>query len=289
LVLAHRGQEVFRYNTAPVRNPQYPEIQARDAYIAPAFTPSGALITGDYSRYHSHHRGFFLAYTHTRVGTSQPDFWNIQNGSGKIHHEHLEAVEVGPVVARFTTHHRWEARGQGPVLRERWDVVVYDVPGRPYWMFDLTATQQAVGEAMELVPYRYGGMAYRGPEPFVKGSLDVLTSEGPGRRERDQKPTRWVDLTGPIEDGSTTYGGAMILDHPDNPHHPTVARIHPTTLPFFCFVPAHDEPVTIRADTPLVLRYRIVIHDGRPDRQRNERVWRDFVDPPRVRVSVSDE
>ena len=61
-------------------------------------------------------------------------------------------------------------------------VEAFDIPGSPYWLFDITSTQQGVGGAVEVLPYRYGGMAYRGPEPFVKGTLDVLTSEGKHRQ-----------------------------------------------------------------------------------------------------------
>lgn len=289
LRLRHEGKDVFRYNTAPVSHPDYPPAMDRDAYIGPAYTPGGALITGDFSKFHTHHRGFFLAYTHTKVGGAEPDFWNIQNGSGKIVHENVESIAEGAVAARFRVKHRWEARGKGPVLGEFWDVAIYDIPGRPYWLFDLTATQWALGEPMELVPYRYGGMAYRGPEPFVKGPVDVLTDGGAGRLQRDQKPARWVDLTGPLAEGAAEYGGAMILDHPRNPHHPTIARIHPTTLPFFCYVPGHDEPLTIAAGPPTVFRYRVAIHDGRPDAARNERLWRDFAAPPVAAVRVVND
>ena len=127
-------------------------------------------------------------------------------------------------------------------------------------------------------------MAYRGPEPFVKGMLDVLTSEGRHRVDGDQKPTRWVDLTGPVAEGSDKYAGAMIADHPSNPHYPNVARIHPTTLPFFTYVPAHDKLVTIATDAPTVFRYRVLIHDGHPDPLADESVARDFAEPPVVVV-----
>lgn len=282
LDVTNGGRTVFRYNAAPSSHPNFGKILTRNAYIHPAFTPSGALITGDFSRFHPHHRGFFLAYTKTQVGRLHPDFWNIQGGTGKICFEHLESPFAGPVTGRFTAHHRWEVADGTAVLRERWDIEAYDIPGQPYWRFDLTSTQQAAAAPLELLPYRYGGMAYRGPEPFVKGALDVLTSEGRGRLAQDQKPARWVDLTGPVADGSNEYAGAMIADHPDNVPFPTVARIHPTLLPFFCYVPAHDKAVTITADKPTVFRYRILIHDGRPDGERNEQLWRDFAEPPRV-------
>lgn len=290
LELWHGKRMVFRYNIAPVSNSGYGQIQHRDAYLHPALSPSGACITGDFSSSHPHHRGFFLAYTKTEVGPLHPDFWNIHTGSGKVHFDRLDETAVGPVTARMKGWHRWEARdkkkGAVPVLRERWDVEAYDIPGSPYWLFDLTSTQQAIGEPLKVHPYRYGGMAYRGPEPFVKGKLDVLTSAGLDRSRGDQKPARWVDLTGPIADGSDRYAGAMILDHPTNLNSPTVARIHPTRLPFFCYVPGHDVMVTISADSPTVFRYRVMIHDGRPDAALDERLWRDFAEPPRVTVAA---
>jgi Family of unknown function (DUF6807) len=282
LELSNRNHPVFRYNMAPVSNPKFSPVQARNAYIHPAFSPSGALITGDFSQHHTHHRGFFLAYTKTQVGDLHPDFWNFQLGSGKIHFDRLEPPVAGPVTARFSAHHRWEATGGGVVLREQWDVEAYDIPGNPYWLFDLTSTQQATGKPLELIPYRYGGMAYRGPEPFETGDVDVLTSEGRGRLGGDQKPARWVDQTGPIADRSDRFAGAMIADHPQNVTHPTVARIHPEELPFFTYVPGHDIKVTIGAEKPTIFRYRILIHDGHPDAKLDEEIWRDFAEPPKL-------
>jgi Methane oxygenase PmoA len=287
--LEYERRPVFRYNSAPVSSPNYGPIQVRDSYIHPAYTPSGALITGDFSSSHPHHRGFFLAYERTKSGDRTPDFWNIHVGTGKIHCESVSRPFNGPVTAWFSANHRWEAKdkatGKGTVvLREEWDVEAYAIPGAPYWLFDVTSTQQAVDKPLEVLPYRYGGMAYRGPEPFVKGTLDVLTSEGLHRKDGDQKPARWVDLTGPIADGSDKYAGAMIADHPSNPHYPNVVRIHPTSLPFFSYVPAYDKPVTIAVEKPTVFRYRVLIHDGHPDPKLDERVARDFAEPPVVVV-----
>ena len=291
LELSHGESPVFRYNTKPVRDPDHPDRnQSRNAYIHPAYSPTGAVVTGDYSREsHPHHRGFFLAYTKTEVGGLHPDFWNIQGGSGKIAFDRLGDAVAGPVSARFSAVHRWQAIDpQGiahDVLRERWDVEAIDVPGAPYWLIDLVSTQRAVDEPLVLPPYRYGGMAYRGPDSFFpKGVLDVLTSQGLGRVDGDQRPARWVDLTGPVDDGH--YAGAALLDHPENLHHPTPARIHPTTLPFFCFVPSHDEAVTIGPESPSIFRYRILIHDGHPDADFDERAWRDYAEPPSVTIAI---
>jgi hypothetical protein len=287
LDLKHGSQDVLRYNLTPVTSARYGPIQHRDGYIHPAFTPSGALITGDYSSYHPHHRGFFLAYAKTEVGSVHPDFWNIHTGTGKIHHERLKGAWAGPVTARWVADHRWDAKDAGTVLRERWDVEVYDIPHSPYWLFDLTSTQEATDKPVVLTLHRYGGMAYRGPDSFIKlgnpGILDVLTSAGlHDRKSADQKPARWFDLTGPVAAGSTQYGGALLMDSPTNPHFPNVVRVHPVTLPFCCYVPAHDAPLTIEKDKPVVFRYRVMIHDGHPDGRLDERLWHDFSEPPEV-------
>ncbi|MDX2036184.1 MAG: PmoA family protein [Isosphaeraceae bacterium] len=287
--LARGERKVFRYNSAPVLEAGWPEIQRRDAYIHPVYTPSGLLATGDFSKFHTHHRGIFLAYAKMKLKDDVVDVWNIHNAKagGKIHHEKFVGPTAGPVTARFSTRHRWETKEKRPFLDETWDVEVYDVPGSPYWLFDITSTQIARETPVELSPYRYGGMAYRGPEPFVKGKLDVLTSEGRGRVDGDQKPARWVDLTGPSAEGSNEYLGAMIADHPSNINHPTVARIHPTSLPFFSYVPSHqthNKAFTLAPGEPRRFRYRVLVHDGRPDRDRDERVWRDFAEPVEVAV-----
>ncbi len=284
--LRHGDRLVFRYNNATVSSPAYGPIQDRDSYIHPAYAPSGALVTGDFSPFHPHHRGFFLAYAKARAGDQLFDFWNIHTDRGKVRHEGTDTTVNGPMTAQIRARHRWDDKSGDVVLRERWDLEAIDVPGAPYWLFDLTSTQLAVSRPFEVLPYRYGGMAYRGPEPFVKGKLDVLNSEGKHRIDGNLQPTRWVDLTGPVADGSSTYAGAMIADHPGNIHHPTVARIHPITLPFFSFVPASDTKVVIATETPLVFRYRVLIHDGHPDAGLDERIWHDFAEPPRVTIGV---
>ena len=261
---------VFRYNAAPVSSPNY---KARSRIATPTSTrripPPGALITGDFSPSHPHHRGFFLAYERTKTGDLTPDFWNIHVGTGKIHADGFESRSSGrsPPGSRPGTlggegqGHRQGDRRPPRALGRRG----YDIPGAPYWLFDLTSTQQAVDRPLEVLPYRYGGMAYRGPEPFVKGTLDVLTSEGKHRKDGDQKPARWVDLTGPIADGSDKYAGAMIADHPVQPALPECRADSPDDLAVLQLRAGLRQAVTIAVDAPTVFRYRVLIHDGHPD------------------------
>lgn len=290
---AQRGF-VFRYNREPVNQPGLPQTQLRGAYIHPFLTPSGNVATGDFSPFHTHHRGFFLAYAKTKRETLAPDFWNIHAGTAKIVPDPSKFITLaGPVTARLETQHDWQLRDKSKpdmqsgekVLDEKWMIQVYDVPAQPAWIWDLKSTQTPLNKDLELSKHRYGGMAYRGPEPFVKGKLDVLTSEGKTDRTiADQKPARWFDLTGPSKDGSSHYLGAVMCDHPDNVRHPNVVRIHPVSLPFFSFVPAHAESLNLKAGVPYVWKYRTMVHDGRPDWSRDQALFNDFADPVTIHM-----
>lgn len=297
LELHHRDRGfVFRYQKYPVNQKNLPVVQERGAYIHPFLTPSGKLATGDFSPFHTHHRGFFLAYAKTKRGNLAPDFWNIHAGTAKIVAD-SERVEVasGPVMAKLQTRHHWQLREKANpnnqngevVLDESWKVAVYEIPGQPSWVWDLTSSQKPVGEDLELSKHRYGGMAYRGPEPFVKGKLDVLTSEGrTDRTTADQKPCKWFDLTGPVAETSSDYVGATMCDHPSNLRFPNVVRIHPVSLPFFSFVPAHAEALVLKNGQTYQWKYRTMVHDGRPNRVRDQALFDDFANPVKVHSEV---
>ncbi len=209
---------VFRYNAGPVAPPPRrngPNAESAIAYIHPAFSPGGALVTGDFSR-----------STRTTGGsswpTSTPEWGDLpsptsgtsRTGSGRIVADGFDPprADRSRAGSRPATAGRRRGRAAGdprPRSPSANDgrIELYDVPGSPYWLFDLTSTQQAEGHPLEVLPHRYGGMAYRSAEPSVVGPLDVLTAEGRHRFDGDQKPTRWVDLTGPVADGSPNYAG----------------------------------------------------------------------------------
>ena len=81
------------------------------------------------------------------------------------------------------------------------------------------------------------------------------------------KSSRWVDYSGTV--GQETAGIA-ILDHSSNPRHPTHWHARGYGLfsanPFgehdFYGDPSRDGSLTITSDQSLVLRYRVIIHQG---------------------------
>src|SRR5690606_31788077 len=73
----------------------------RGGYIHPVYTPSGNIITDDYSDNHLHHHGIWGAWTKTEFEGRTPDFWNMGDKTGKVDFVSLDSLFQGPVMAGF--------------------------------------------------------------------------------------------------------------------------------------------------------------------------------------------
>jgi hypothetical protein len=107
-----------------------------------------------------------------------------------------------------------------------------------------------------------------------------LTGEGKTKADGDQSRPRWCDIHGRLGEQHT---GVLILDHPENFRFPQPVRLHPT-MPYFCFTPASLGSFTIEPGKPYVSRYRFCVHDGKLSAEEAERLWRDFAEPPTIRI-----
>lgn len=129
------------------------------------------------------------------------------------------------------------------------------------WTSTLSAPQTVV---LDRTPYQgwggYGGLAFRGAGDWDETRIAIEGASGP---EVVGDRSRWCDLSGPD-------AGVWILDHPDNPRHPTpwygnVANPLYLTDEPTNFVNAallfHD-PLDLPSDEPLRLRYRVHVHGG---------------------------
>lgn len=108
----------------------------------------------------------------------------------------------------------------------------------------------------------YGGLFWRGPEPFIGGT--VYTSHGAGSDELMGIRTPWLGFTGRSGDPDRAAATLVFVDSPDNPGHPTqwFVRSHPYPCagpaPFFAAETTVDPGETVR------LRYAVAVADGDP-------------------------
>ena len=115
----------------------------------------------------------------------------------------------------------------------------------------------------------------------IAGGATMLNSEsetGPGIWG---KPARWIDYSNTI-DG--TVCGLAIFDHPDNLRHPTtwhardygLLAANPFGLHYFDKQPAGAGEYTIPAGESLVLKYRILLHEGDAEQAKIDQHYQQF-------------
>jgi len=275
------GKPVLRYNFDLMKQfPDKPSEFDRACYFHPLWAPCGEIITGDFNPNHLHHRGLWFAWVKARVGGINANFWEIQQGRGKTVNRDVETTQ-GSVFAGLVAKNDWLSGGK-TILKETLLTRVYATPDGPH-ILDLIERQDAPAGDITLGKIHYGGIGFRGRDEWDGRGAPVLalTSEGKRRKDGNATNARWVDYTGPLP--RNRWGGVILMDHPANPRHPNRVRIHPTMC-FFSSTLVQTAPYTIKRGRPLVLRYRLALHDGKPDGELAERLFADFAHPPEVEI-----
>ncbi|MEK7684159.1 MAG: DUF6807 family protein [Verrucomicrobiota bacterium] len=108
------------------------------------------------------------------------------------------------------------------------------------------------------------------------GPSGVVSLPNPKHTEpnSDWPAASWYDYTLTLEDGQ--IAGVAVIDHPRNPpslwhNHREIRMLNP------CLVA--PGPVVLKAGQPLVLRYRVVAHDGPVPRELLNRLSKEWGHP----------
>ncbi len=288
LVRSHDGFEVKTPDARVVLD--YVTIRPTDigltapsaCYFHPVETPSGETATNVAPDDHPHHRGIFLGFLDSEFrtpaddqssGSRQPsgglfdihraDFWGwgffaprknrvIQNRDVRLLHADSRKVV-------FEVHNDWLVEGKKMLeetdhvnVSERDGVYVIDLAYRLAPLYDYVIHKTAFGGfAVEGV--KYGDWYYSAP--WGKVTLPDPYYSNP---ETDWPAAPWYDYSVRLKkDGKTV--GVAVLDHPLNPPtrwHNTVWMLNPSISSY--------RPLMIHSGSALILRYRVVVHDGPP-------------------------
>ncbi len=284
------GNDVLSYfhgmNNPPA---ELDERYRRGGYIHPVYSPGGVVLTNHLdTEMHPHHYGIWSAWTSTRFQGRTPDFWNVQDNTGRVDHgDSLEIAWDGPVHGGLRAKNYFvDLSASAPVvaLNEEWEITVYDktAGNDQYHIFDLKATHTAnTAQPLVLAEYNYGGVAFRGHENWNDPeNVSFLTSEGNDRSNGNETRARWSHMGG-IVDGERA--GIAVLGHPDNYRSPQPVRIHPG-IAYFVYSPMQLGEMIIEPGSPYTVRYRYVTYDGEPDPDELNRLWNDYAYPPGVTV-----
>ncbi|MEM7395642.1 MAG: DUF6807 family protein, partial [Verrucomicrobiota bacterium] len=229
----------------------------------------------------------FFAWTKLRFEGRTLDTWNQKKQQARFAPGAIRQTFSGPAAAGFVAdldlYDSTAPDGEKRMLTETWRVTVYG-GAADHFLIDLELTQQPEASArLQVRKYHYGGMAIRGSDLWRSQHADAefgfLTSEGRSRQDGNHTRPHWVDMHGKLNQRLT---GVTIFSHPDNFRSPQPVRLHPKE-PYFCFAPMVLGDFGFPEKKPYRLAYRIMVHQGKPDTERIERIWHHYQSPPTVR------
>ena len=296
LIVSQNQQKVMQYNVAEVFPPDTVNtLYRRNAFIHPLWSPSGNVLTRINAPDHWHHFGIWNPWTKTHFEGHSTDFWNLLEGQGTVRFGGFNSLISGPVFGGFKVrqeHVDFQCKGGDKVaMNEVWDVRVWNIGscgGVKVWLWDMTTTLNcASASPITLEAYRYGGgIGFRANEEWTNKNSWVLTSEGKVRKDADGTRARWCDVGGEFSNNGTS--GILFMSNPSNREYPEPMRVWPENANggrgdmYFEFCPIRDKSWELKPGNEYVLKYRMLVYDGKIDAQLAGRLWNDFAHPPVV-------
>jgi len=254
-----RGAEVLRYQLQPIAGSRLAVQSA--CYFHPVRTPSGATITDVAPSDHLHHRGIFLAWVEMH-GKKDADFWGwgehapITNRT--IVNRSVKLVRGSGGQGRFEVENEWLADTE-PMIHEKLQVSMrQELPAN---ILDLTYTLAPRAD-VKLSQWAFSGFCVRAPKD---GTVEAFGPDGPVLLKNpkhtepgsDWPDAPWYAYTLKLAGGQKI--GVAVLNHTGNPrtlwhNHRDIRMLNP------CIVA--PQAITLKANEPLILRYRVVLFDG---------------------------
>jgi len=271
-------------------------------YLHPLRTASGKIVNRSFpagqlpgeTTDHPHHAGLF--YGHGDVNGY--NFWAIQNvptppsnadaTMGRIVLKQVASVKSGKESGSVDVIFNWLKPDGKPLLTETRKMTFYSHPMLRIidFDFDLAAIEKVVFRDTKEGTFAMR-MATPLEEPPLKGTAGpartgkLINAQG-GEREASVwgKRSEWVDYSGEL-DGERV--GVVMMDHPDNPRHPTywhsrgygLHSINPFGVSDFLNDKTQNGSLTIEPGQHVRFRYRVIIHPGR-SRERLAELYQDY-------------
>ena len=281
------GSEFTTYNYAP---------EVVRPYFYPLYSLPGVGITrnwpmvpdaGNETNDHPHHKGLYTA----QGDVNGVDNWGEGEGHGYQIHSNFDEIFKGPVAAGFSERLEWTDTDQKPNMAENRKIKIYNAyMGLRIIDYDVTLSAEfgdvILGDTKEggLLSVRVAtSMDASRPDGGVilNGVGAVTESETWGKR------APWCDYSGPVRDG---WYGICMMDHPDNPRHPTHWHVRDYGLMTancfgihdFTANPENRKDLQLAAGEKLTWRYRTIVHAGRGEFAQLSRLYHDFAHPPSI-------
>jgi hypothetical protein len=269
-VSAH-GVELFRY----VYRSPVDQLESPRPYLHPLTTLAGETVTQSRPDDHVWHTG--LSWSLPNAGAH--NFWGGPTyvrdrgyvqlpNNGRVDHRGFTAFEANDAGFELEEQLQWMSAADAPVFTERRRLsatVAADV-GSWTLVFD-TVMRNVSGSAIAIGSPStegrenagYGGLFWRGAASMLHGT--VLSAGATSGEERMGSRGDWMGY-------SAGAGTVVMVDHADNPRHPTPWFVRSEEYPGLCPAPFFDERLVVGAGEKVRFRYSVVVANGPSDLER---------------------
>jgi len=264
----------------------------RSGFIHPLWTPHGQELTRIQPKDHYHHYGIWNPWTHVLFEGDTVDFWNIGGKKATVRFAKELSQTNGNVFSEVKVLHEHvvlkKGGGEKKALNEIQTIRVYK-PEENYYIMDVTSELSCASQSpFHILAYRYAGFGWRATEFWDKNNSEMLTSEGKTRDNTDNTKGRWIIVYGSLP--GNEEGGALMLSSPENYNHPEPLRIWDKKANggrgdvFANFAPTKDKDWILEPGKTYILKYRMVVFNGKFDAAKAESAWQYFATPAKVTI-----
>lgn len=267
------GLPVLRYVRGDILAEGFPEDRRRSTYVHPLYGLDGRPLTEDFPKDHPHHRGVSWIWQRVTFDGITKDLWTLK-GVRQKYDSHKAFIDESSRAVLVVSGGWFEDSTTRRILNESVTITIH--PLRPEGrVIDWEIRLSAVDTPVEI------GVSERGYSGFnvrfgPRSDTAITTSKGPVVEDCDRVRYAWADLSGRFGD-SDRFDGVTVFDCRSNPRFPAgwTLRFYGVLNPAFTSTSTDHR---IEPGTPLTLRYRTLVHEGKADPDVLHRVFREYDD-----------
>lgn len=231
-------------------------------YLHPLYSLAGDTLTEESPKDHPYHRGIFWAWhQHYIDNKSVGEGWIVEGISQDVVNVQKELING---TAQFNLSVLWKSslyQNGKPYIEEKTKIIVYPKE-QDVRKIDFEISLKALVPGVQIGgsddEKGYGGFC---PRVKLPDGLIFTSTDGPVKPQNTQiKAGPWMDLSGAYGRNGE-ISGLTILCHPSTPNYPAPWILRQKASMQNVVFPGRER-INVSMEKPIVLRYRLIIHNG---------------------------
>lgn len=263
ILISDKWKEVLYYQIEP-RSIEGKYL--RSNYFHPLWDLKGNIITEDFPPDHMHHRGIFWAWPQVLVsGNNVGNLWELKDIVQDVAEVEYALQPNGAGVLKTEVYWKTTSSSisvKNPIIKETAKVTIHPRM-KKYRQIDFGISLIALTSKVKIGgsddDKGYGGFSIRLKLP---SDVSFYGAEGTVIPELTQvRSPGWINIQGSSGKRNEPYG-VVIADHPGNPGYPQKWILRRGKSMQNIVFPG-GEPIEISRSEPLILKYTVIVHNGK--------------------------